>query len=63
MTVTQLQLHYTTTIHERAAKVLIKLCGTPFTDDAKNIVDFEKLCVVSAFDFDRIFSNYVFEIL
>ncbi|VUZ56450.1 unnamed protein product [Hymenolepis diminuta] len=42
--VAQLQLHYTAKIHERAAKVLLEFTGTPFSEDYKNIVEFEQLC-------------------
>ncbi|KAM7534592.1 hypothetical protein Aperf_G00000110072 [Anoplocephala perfoliata] len=44
MTEAQLKLHYTRKIHERAAKVLSELCGTPLTEDANNIAGFENLC-------------------
>lgn len=45
--VAQLQLHYTAKIHERAAKVLLEFTGTPFSEDYKNIIEFEQLCEVS----------------
>ncbi|KAL5102837.1 Syndetin [Taenia crassiceps] len=43
-TMAQLQLHYTTKIHERAAAVLTGFCGTASTEDAKHITEYEKLC-------------------
>ncbi|VDK24215.1 unnamed protein product [Taenia asiatica] len=43
-TMAQLQLHYTTKIHERAATVLTGFCETTTMDDAKHITEYEKLC-------------------
>ncbi|VDM18241.1 unnamed protein product [Hydatigera taeniaeformis] len=43
-TMAQLQLHYTTKIHERAAVVLTRFCGANSTEDAKYVAEYEKLC-------------------
>ncbi|VDO08526.1 unnamed protein product [Rodentolepis nana] len=42
--VAQLQLHYTAKIHERAAKVVVEFTGTSYSEDHKNITEFERLC-------------------
>nr|CDS30580.2 protein dopey 1 [Hymenolepis microstoma] len=42
--VAQLQLHYTAKIHVRAAKVVLEFTGANFSEDYKNIAEFERLC-------------------
>ncbi|EUB56811.1 Coiled-coil domain-containing protein [Echinococcus granulosus] len=46
-TVAQLQLHYTTKIHERAAAILTGFYGTASTEDAKHVTEYERICAVS----------------
>ena len=46
--VAQLQLHYTTKIHEKAAVVVAEFCGKPLIEDAKNIMEYKNICMASS---------------